>query len=97
MAKTLNKHFRIDEQLWRRLEAAAKDREATPNRLLVDLATQALDGLEWPRTEVEIRMLRSCLFNAQAIAHQMIAAGRKDELEEIRRNFSKIAPEFPVK
>ncbi len=50
---------------------------------------------DWPRTDLEIHMLRSCIFTAQAIARDMIAAGREKEIEEIRMDVSKIAPELP--
>ena len=93
MAEALNKHFRVDEDFWRPLEATARDRETTPNWLLIDLATQALDDLEWPR--IEVRMLHSRLFTAQAIARDMIAAGREDKLEKICRDVSRMAPELP--
>ena len=49
---------------------------------------EALDRREWPRTDLEIQLLRSSVFTAQAIARDMIAAGREDEVEEIRRNIS---------
>ena len=56
---------------------------------------EALDGRQWPRTEAEIHLLRSAMFTAQAMARDMAAAGRGDEIEEIARNISKIAPELP--
>ena len=46
MAGTVNKHIRIDEEIWECLEATAKDRETTANRLLVELATQWLENRE---------------------------------------------------
>ena len=55
---------------------------------------EALDRREWPRTEHETRMLRSCMFTAQAIARDMIAAGRRDEVEGIRQEISKIVPDL---
>ena len=93
MARTLNKHIRIDEALWARLETAAKETDTTANRLLADLATQWLENREWPRTEVQIQVARSSLFAAQAIAHDLIAAGREDEIEKIRRYISTIVPD----
>ncbi len=36
------------------------------------------------------------MFTAQATARDMIAAGRGDEIAEIARNISKIAPELPL-
>ena len=38
MARTVNKHIRIDEGIWERLEAAAKDHETTWPR--TDVQTQ---------------------------------------------------------
>ena len=56
---------------------------------------EALERQEWPRTELEIQLLRSSLFTVQAMARDMIAAGREGELEQIRRNVSQMAPELP--
>ena len=95
MAKTLQKNIRITSEQWDRIETAATERGVTANQLLVELAVEALDRREWPRTEHEIRMLRSSMFAAQAIARDMIAAGRADEVEAIRLNISQIAPELP--
>ena len=97
VAGTVNKHIRIDEEIWERLEAAAKDRETTANRLLAGLATQWLENREWPRTEVQIQVARSSLFTAQAIARDMIAAGREKEIEEIRSLISTIVPDIDEK
>ena len=84
MVGTVNKHIRIDEELWERLETAAKDRETTANRLLAELAAQWLENRGWPQTDVQIQVARSSLFTAQAIARDLIAAGREKEIEEIR-------------
>ena len=65
------------------------------NQLLLELAIEALDRRQWPRTEAEIHLLRSAMFTAQAIARDMQAAGRGDEIEKIARNISKIAPDLP--
>ena len=95
MSTTLAKQIRIDSNQWKRIETAAKERNVTANQLVVDLAIGALDRQEWPQTDLEVHMLRSCLFTAQAIARDMIAAGREDEIEEIRRDVSQLAPELP--
>ena len=97
MAKTLSKTVRVTEALWNRVENVARKRNESPNHLLVTLATEALDHLEWPRAELEIHLLRSSLFTAQAMARNMIATGRQEEIEEIRREISRIAPELPPK
>ena len=95
MAKTLSKTVRVTEDQWSRVEKAARKHNESPNHLLVQLAMEALDRHEWPRTELEIQLLRSTLFTAQATARDMIAKGRKEEIEEIRREISRIAPELP--
>ena len=95
MTKTLSKTVRVTEEQWNRVENAARKRNESPNHLLVQLAMEALDRREWPRTELEIQLLRSTLFTAQATARNMIAKGRSKEIEEIRREISKIAPELP--
>ena len=97
MAKTLSKTVRVTEAQWNRVETAARKRNESPNHLLVKLAMEALDRREWPRTELEIHLLRSSLFTAQAMARDMIANGRGEEIEEIRREISTIAPELPPK
>ena len=78
-----------------RPRAEARNRNQSPNLLLVQLAMEALDHREWPRTELEIQLLRSTLFTAQATARNMIAEGREKEVEEIRREISKITPQPP--
>ena len=94
MAKTLGRHIRIGEDHWRRIEALAEARDTSPNRLLVTLAVEALDRREWPRTEREVQLLRSAMFAAQALARTMIADGRAEEVEQIRRGISDIAPDL---
>ena len=93
MAKTMSKSVRVTDEQWKRIEAAVGNSKQSPNHLLVQLAMEALDRREWPRSELEIRLLRSTLFTAEATARNMIAEGREDELEEIRREISRIAPE----
>ena len=95
MAKTLSKTVRLTEAQWNRVENAARKRSQSPNHLLVQLAMEALDSHEWPRTELEIHLLRSSLFTAQAMARYMIANGRKEEIEDIRHEISRIAPALP--
>ena len=95
MAKTLSKTVRVTEAQWNRVENAARKRNESPNHLLVQLAMEALDRREWPRTELEIQLLRSTLFTAQAMARDMIANGRSEEIDEIRREISRIAPKLP--
>ena len=91
--KALHKHVRIAPEQWERLEQAAQGTPLSPNQLLVELAMEALDRREWPATEVEMRVARASLFTAQAIALDLIAAGRDKEVQEIREFISTIVPE----
>ena len=58
---------------------------------------EAWSAREWPRTEAEIHLLRSAMFAAQAIIRDMERTGRDEEIEEISRGISKVAPELPNK
>ena len=95
MVQTLQKNIRVTSAQWLRIEDAAREREVSPNQLVVDLAIEALDRRNWPSTEAEIHLLRSAMFAAQAIALDMERAGREDEIEKISRSISEIAPELP--
>ena len=94
MANTIGRHIRIDEDHWRRIESLAEARNTSPNQLLVALAVEALDRREWPTTELEVQLLRSAMFAAQALARGMIADGRAEEVEQIRRGISDIVPDL---
>ena len=95
MANTVNKHIRFDEDEWQRIEEAARERGVSPSRLLISSTLEAIEGRNWPRTQAEIYLLRSAMFAAQAIARDMEAAGRGDEIAEIARNISRVAPKLP--
>ena len=95
MVQTVQKNIRVTPEQWERIEKAADERQVSANQLLVELAIEALDRRQWPRTEAEIHLLRSTMFTAQAMARDMAAAGRADEIAEIARNISRIAPELP--
>ncbi len=95
MVQTVQKNIRVTPEQWERIEKAADERRVSANQLLVELAMEALDRRRWPRTEAEIHLLRSAMFTAQAMSRDMAAAGRGDEIAEIARNISKVAPEFP--
>ena len=95
MVQTVQKNIRVTPEQWQRIEKAADERGVSANQLLVELALEALDRREWPRTEAEIHLLRSAMFTAQATARDMAAAGRSEEIEEIARAISKVAPELP--
>ena len=92
MTRTLQKNIRVLPEQWDRIEDAARERDMTANQLLVELAMEALDRREWPKTDLEILLLRSCLFTAQALARDMVAAGREDEIKEIQQAISTVAP-----
>ena len=96
MVQTVQKNIRVTPEQWERIENAARERDVSANQLLLELAMEALDRREWPRTEAEIHLLRSAMFTAQAIARDMEAAGREDEIEEIGRAISEVAPELPT-
>ena len=91
--KALHKHVRIAPEQWERLERAAQGTPYSPNQILVELAMEALNRREWPSTEVEMRVARASLFTAQAIALDLIAAGREKEVQEIRDFISTIVPD----
>lgn len=95
MAKSINKHIRVDEDHWRRIEKAAHKRGISPSRFMISAALEAIEGREWPRTEAEIHLLRSAMFTAQAIIRDMEKAGREEEIEQISKSISQVAPALP--
>ncbi len=95
MAQTTQKNIRFTSEQWKRVEKEAEKRGISPNRLVVDLTMEGLEHREWPRTKAEIHLLRSAMFVAQAIIHDMERNGREEEIEQISRNISEIAPELP--
>ena len=97
MAQTAQKNIRFTSEQWKRVEKEAEKRDISPNRLVVELAIEGLERREWPRTEAEIHLLRSAMFTAQAIIRDMEKAGREEEIEQISRNISEVAPELPGK
>ncbi|MCY4393943.1 MAG: hypothetical protein OXC10_02275 [Rhodospirillaceae bacterium] len=90
---SLHKHIRVSREQWERLERAAQGTPHSPNQVLVELAMEALDRREWPATETEIKVARASLFAAQAIARQLIADSREQEVQEIRDFISTIVPD----
>ena len=97
MVQTTQKNIRVTPEQWKRVEKEAQKRDTSPNQLVVELAMEALERREWPRTEAEIHLLRSAMFAAQAIIRDMERVGREDEIEQISRNISEVAPELPDK
>ena len=94
MAQTQQRNIRFTTEQWERIENAAREREVSPNQLVADLALEALDRREWPRTEVEIRVARASLFAAQALARGLIADGREKDVQEIREFISSTVPDI---
>ena len=92
-----HRRIRVLPEQWERIENAARGTIRTANELVIDLALEALDRREWPRTEAEIHLLRSAMFTAQAIIRDMEKAGRHEEIEAISRTISQVAPELPKK
>ena len=64
-----------------RLEKEAEKRDISPNRLVFELAMEAIERRKWSRTGAEIHLLRSPIFAAQAILRDMVRAGREEEIE----------------
>jgi len=95
--RALSRRIRVLPEQWERFENAARGTRRTTNEVVIDLALEALDRREWPRTEAEIHLLRSSMFTAQAIVRDMEKAGRQDEIEAISRTISEVAPELPVR
>ena len=94
--KTLSKHIRVSPEQWERIERASQGSALTANQLIVELAIEALDRREWPRSEAEIKVARASLFAAQALARGLIADGRENEVQEIREFISGIVPDPDV-
>ena len=95
MSETVQRNIRVGPEQWERIEIAAMGSNLTANQLVIELALEALDRREWPRTEYEIRLLHSSMFTAQAVARHMNAAGRGDEVEQNRRSISAVVPDSP--
>ena len=97
MVQTIQKNIRVTPEQWKRIENEAEKREMSPNRLVVEFVMEALERRQWPRTEAEIHLLRSAMFTAQAIIRDMERDGREEEIEQISRTISEVAPELPGK
>ena len=97
MAQTTQKNIRFTSEQWKRVEKEAEKHDKSPNQFVVELAMEALERCEWPRTEAEIHLLRSAMFTAQAIIRDMERNGREAEIQEISQSISQVAPEFPVR
>ena len=93
MERTIKKHICLLPEQCERIERAAHGTALTANQLVMELAIEVLDRRDWPKTEAEIRVARASLFTAQAVARDLIAPGRKHEIEEIREFILTIVPD----
>lgn len=93
MAETFTRTIRVTTEQWEQIEKIAKEREVSPNRLVVELAMEALDRREWPRTELDVQVAKAALFAAQVLRRDLVAAGRNDEVEEILQFIATLLPE----
>lgn len=91
--KTAKKTLRVQPGQWELIERAARETRLTANQLVMELALEALERRRFFSPEAEIRIARSSLFTAQAIARDLIAAGREKDVQEIREFISTIVPE----
>ena len=93
MTKTFAKTIRVTAEQWDRIGTLSAERDISANQLLVELAMEALDRREWPRTEAEIHVARATMFVALALERDLISAGREDESKEIHEIISSFLPE----
>ena len=91
--RTVKKNLRVRPAEWERIERAAEGTALSANQLVMALAMEALDRRERPRSVAGLRVARASLFAAQALARDLIAAGRETEVEEIRAFISTIVPD----
>ena len=97
MAETMTRTIRVTPEQWEQIEKIAKERKVSANRLVVELAIEALDRREWPRTELDVQVAKAALFAAQVLRRDLIATGRKDEVEEILRFVASLVSESAAK
>lgn len=91
--KIMNKHIRVRPGQWEMIEQAAEGTTLTANQLVIELAIEALERRRMFSPEAEIRVARSSLFTAQAIARDLTTAGKDKDVQEIRDFISTIVPE----
>lgn len=92
--KIMNKHIRVRSGQWEMIEQAAEGTALTANQLVIELAIEALERRRMFSPEAEIRVARSSLFTAQAIARDLIAAGKEKDVQSIREFISTIVPDI---
>ena len=91
--ETVKKNIRVRPEQWERLERAAEGTALTANQLVMALAIEALDRCERPQGGIDLRVARASLFAAQVLARDLIAAGRENDIEEVRSFISTIVPD----
>ena len=91
--KTVKKTLRVRPEQWELIEQAAKGTRSTANQLVMELAIEALERRKLFSPEAEIRVARASLFTAQAIAKDLIAAGKEKDIKAIRDFISTIVPD----
>ena len=91
--KTVKKTLRVRPEQWESIERAARGTRSTANQLVMELAMEALERRRMFSPEAEIRVARASLFAAQALARDLISAGREKDIQEIREFISTIVPE----
>ncbi|MDE2725165.1 MAG: hypothetical protein OXI59_17490 [Gemmatimonadota bacterium] len=91
--KIVNKHIRVRPGQWELIEQAAAGTALTANQIVIELAIEALERRRMYSPEAEIRVARASLFTAQAIARDLISAGKEQDIQEIRDFISTIVPD----
>ena len=86
-------NIRVSSEQWERIERTADGTAFTANLLVIELAMEALDRRESPRTEEKARVARASLFSAPVLARGLIANGRELEVQEFRDFISTIVPD----
>ena len=88
MVQTIQQKIKIMLEQCRRVEKEATDRDVSPNRLVVELAMEAVERWKLPRTEAKIHPFHPGIFAAQAIARGMESTGRDTKFEQINRTIT---------
>lgn len=91
--KTVKKTLRVRPEQWELIEREASETRLTANQLVMELALEALERRRMFSPEAEIRVASASHFTAQAIARDLIAAGKGEDVRDIREYISTIVPE----
>ena len=90
----MREHIRIIPEQWQCLERAAAGTVYSANQLLVELAMEAFDHHDSSGAEAELGVARASLFTAQSISRELLADGRKQEVQNVRDFVSTIVPDI---